>query len=132
MLGLLQIFYSPEKVFERVRERGTWLPPMVAMVLIGVLAGAVTMSMVSMSSIVRKQLEADPRTVERLGPDGIEKVANNPAYKVSDMSLRSVFQSSLSLWRASSPARCPITGAQTGLKGCLARPLTPGFLTIFS
>jgi hypothetical protein len=81
MLGLLQIFYSPGEVFDRVRERGTWLPPMLAMFVIGLISGATLGSMVSMGAIVRKQLEANPQMVEKLGPEGIEKIANNPMYK---------------------------------------------------
>ncbi|MCU1257752.1 MAG: hypothetical protein JWO80_637 [Bryobacterales bacterium] len=82
MIALLEVFYSPGAVFDRVRERGTWWPPLAAIVVVGLLAGALMMNMISMSTIVRKQLESNPQTVERLGPDGIERVANNPAYKV--------------------------------------------------
>src|SRR5450432_4227660 len=81
MLGLLQIFYSPGEVFERVRERAAWFPPILALFLIGLASGATLGSMVSMSTIVRKQMESNPRLVEQLGPEGIERVSNNPAYK---------------------------------------------------
>lgn len=80
MLGLLQIFYSPGEVFDRVRERGTWLPPMIALVLIGILSGALLSNMVSMGAVMRKQMEANPQTVEKLGPDGIEKFTSNPRF----------------------------------------------------
>lgn len=76
------MFYSPAAVFDRVRERGTWWPPIIAMILVGLIGGALTTRMVSMNTVVRKQLESDPKTMDRLGPEGIERVANNPMYEV--------------------------------------------------
>lgn len=74
------MFYSPGEVFDRVRERGTWFPPMLAMVLIGLLSGFVLSNLVSMGAVMRKQMENDPKTVERLGPDGIERFTANPRF----------------------------------------------------
>jgi hypothetical protein len=81
MFGLLQIFYAPGEVFDRVREKGTWFPPILAIILLSIISGAAFSSMVSMNAIIRKQMEANPQTVEKLGPEGIERMSSNPAYQ---------------------------------------------------
>ena len=83
-MGLLQIFYEPAKVFERVREKKEWLPPFIASMLLVVLLMFVAINTIGMESITRKQMEKNPRTEEMLGKDKYEEAihsSNTPARK---------------------------------------------------
>ncbi len=77
MLGLLQIFYAPSVVFERVRERGTWVAPFLAIIACALLSSVLVVQSIGMATIVRKQIESNPRQAEQLGPEGIERAANS-------------------------------------------------------
>lgn len=81
MLGLLQIFYAPSVVFDRVRERGTWVAPFLAIVVCALLSSMLVVQSIGMATIVRKQIESNPRQAEQMGPEGIEKAANSPITK---------------------------------------------------
>ncbi len=81
MLGLLEVFYSPAQVFDRVRERGTWLPALLAIIVCAVLASYVVVQGIGMETLVRKQIESNPRQAEQLGPEGIARAANSPFAK---------------------------------------------------
>ena len=83
MIGLLEIFYAPAKVFDRVRERGTWLPPFLAIMVLAVLASYLIVNSIGMETIIRKQMETNPQAMERMGPDGIAKAANSPFAKAA-------------------------------------------------
>lgn len=73
MSGLFEIFFSPGKVFERVRETGMFLPAFLAVMFIAAAGYAVLVNLVGMETIVRKQIESNPRAVQQLGPDGVER-----------------------------------------------------------
>jgi len=81
MAELLQIFFSPAKVFDRVRERGIWFPALLAITACAVLASFVVVQSLGMETIMRKQMESNPRAMERMGPEGIAKAANSPVVK---------------------------------------------------
>ena len=84
MLGLIEIFYAPGKVFERVRDRGGWFIPILAVVLLGLCAVSVLLNLVGMETMARKQIESNPRAMEQLGPEGVEqrvRAANSPMIK---------------------------------------------------
>ncbi|MGI8990863.1 MAG: YIP1 family protein [Bryobacteraceae bacterium] len=84
MSGLLQIFYEPGKVFDRVRERGGWLTPFIATVLVIMLSAGLAVSLIGMENIARKQLESNPKMVEQLGQQKIDQMvhdSNTPARK---------------------------------------------------
>lgn len=72
-MGLIEIFFSPGKVFDRVRERGSWLPPLIAVMILSLMAGALLVNLVGIETMTRKQLESNPRVMEQLGPDGVEQ-----------------------------------------------------------
>ncbi len=81
MLGLLEIFYSPGKVFDRIRERGMWFPALLAITLLAVLTSAIVVQSLGMENIVRKQIESNPRQAQQMGPEGIARAANSPIAK---------------------------------------------------
>lgn len=81
MLGLLQIFYAPSQVFDKVRERGMWLPAFLAIIVCALLASYLIVQSIGMENIIRKQIESNPRQAEQLGPEGIARAANSPIAK---------------------------------------------------
>lgn len=81
MLGLLEVFYSPSKVFDQVRERGMWLPAFLAIVLMSLVTSYFIVNAIGMETLVRKQLESNPQQLERLGPEGVARAANSPFAK---------------------------------------------------
>lgn len=84
MSGLLQIFYEPGKVFERVREKCVWLTPFIATVLVITLSAALAVSLIGMETIMRKQMESNPKMAEQLGQQKVDQMirdANTPTRK---------------------------------------------------
>ncbi len=84
MLGLLEIFFSPGKVYERVRDRGSWAAPFIGVMLFAALSSAVMVGLVGMETIVRKQIESNQKAAQQLGPEGVEqrvRMANTPLVK---------------------------------------------------
>ena len=81
MLGLLEIFYAPSKVFDRVRERGMWLPAFLAIMVCALLASYFVVQGIGMETIIRKQMESNPRAMEQMGPEGLARAANSPLAK---------------------------------------------------
>ncbi len=84
MLGLMQIFYEPGKVFARVREKGEWLIPFLAVSLTIMATSAVAVNLIGMENMVRKQIESNPKLAEQLGPEKVDKMirdSNTPARK---------------------------------------------------
>jgi len=62
MMALLEIFFSPGKVFDEIRERSIFLPALVAVMILSVGSFAVLANMVGMETMARKQIEASSRT----------------------------------------------------------------------
>ncbi len=62
MSALFEVFFSPGKVFDQVRERSMFIPALVAVMLLSVASFAVLANMVGMGTMARKQLEASSRT----------------------------------------------------------------------
>lgn len=84
MLGLLQIFYDPAKVFARVREKGIWLIPFLAVSLTIMTTVAITVNLIGMENMTRKQLESNPKLAEQIGPEKLDKIirdSDTPARK---------------------------------------------------
>jgi len=54
---LIDIFFSPGKVFELLREKAVFIPPIVAVTLLGIITFAVFANLIGLESIARKQLE---------------------------------------------------------------------------
>ncbi len=84
MSGLLQIFYEPGKVFDRVRETGAWLVPFIATVLVIMLSAGLAVSLIGMENITRKQMESNPKIVDQLGQQKVDQIvhdSNTPVRK---------------------------------------------------
>ncbi|MGA2325909.1 MAG: YIP1 family protein [Bryobacteraceae bacterium] len=85
MLGLLTVFYEPEKLFEEVGKNGKWLLPLLAALLTAVAITALTVYTIDMSPAVRTELESSPRIVQALGQEKIDEIvsnANSPRQKL--------------------------------------------------
>jgi hypothetical protein len=83
--GLFEIFFSPGKVFEQVRERQMFLPALIAVMLLAFASSAALVNLVGLETMARKQFESNPRLAERIGPEGVEKAiqsSNTPTRKV--------------------------------------------------
>jgi hypothetical protein len=82
MSGLFEIFFSPGKVFERVRETGMFLPALLMVMLLSAGGYAVMANLIGLENMARKQIESNPRVVEQMGPAGVDKAvaqAGTPA-----------------------------------------------------
>jgi hypothetical protein len=82
MSGLFEIFFSPGKVFDRIRETGMFLPAFIAVMLLALTGYATVSNLIGVENIARKQIESNPRVVQQLGPEGVEKAvaqAGTPA-----------------------------------------------------
>jgi hypothetical protein len=79
MSGLFEIFFSPGKVFERIRETGMFLPAFLVVMLLALCSYAVTVNLIGLENIARKQIESNPRVVEQLGPEGVERAVAQSA-----------------------------------------------------
>lgn len=62
MSALFEVFFSPGKVFDQVRERSMFIPAFVAVMLLTIASFAVAANLIGMETMVRKQLESSPRT----------------------------------------------------------------------
>jgi hypothetical protein len=62
MSALFEVFFSPGKVFDQVRERGMFLPAMIAVMLLSLASFAVVANLIGMETMARKQLESSSRT----------------------------------------------------------------------
>ncbi len=84
MLGLLQIFYDPAAVFARVRDKAIWLIPFLAVCLTIMTTVALTVNLIGMENMTRKQIESNPKLAEQLGPEKVDKMvrdSDTPARK---------------------------------------------------
>ena len=85
MLGLLTVFYEPDKLFDEVGKNGKWLLPLLAALLTAVALTALTVYTIDMSAAVRTELESNPRVVQALGQEKIDEIvgnANSPRQKL--------------------------------------------------
>ena len=84
MSGLLEIFFSPGKVFDRVREKSMFLPGMLGVMLMAALGFTVLMNLVGMETLARKQFENSPRMAAQLTPQQMDQAiqaSNTPVRK---------------------------------------------------
>jgi hypothetical protein len=74
--GLYTIFFSPSDTFVRTDAR-PWLLPLCASVLIAVLLNTMIIQMMGMGTVVRNQLEANPKVADALGPEGMNRAVED-------------------------------------------------------
>ena len=86
MAELVQMFYDPAGVFQKVRDRKIWVAPFVAMIIVSLIVAALVINIIGMEAMTRKQLESNPQLVERMGGQAkVEEAAqqaNTPARKM--------------------------------------------------
>ncbi len=79
-MGLLRVFYAPEKLFAELPPKGAWVVPMIATVLVTLLIMTCIVSIISMEGIMRIQMEANPRmaqsgqTAEQMASSMVAKI----------------------------------------------------------
>jgi|YelNatPaOPRAMG01_1025707.scaffolds.fasta_scaffold128673_2 hypothetical protein len=82
-MGLLTVFYAPEKLFGDVSRQGKWLAPFVAVMLVAVLIQVMMVNMIGMETLTRIGIEMNP-LASQIPPDKIEeqvRAANTPVRK---------------------------------------------------
>jgi hypothetical protein len=79
-VNLLRIFYAPERVFSELPDKGGgWVVPFVAALLVAVLSTAVIVNMIGIESIIKTQLESNPRLTAQMDQKKIDEVARTAA-----------------------------------------------------
>jgi len=76
-VGLLTVFYAPEKLFAEQGKEGKWLLPFVAALLTAAIVAVAMYSVADMGAIVRTQLESNPRLVEMMGQQRIDEAVRD-------------------------------------------------------
>ncbi len=74
-MGLLRVFYAPEKVFAELPQDRAWVVPVVAVLILALLSSTAVINLVGMETITRMQIESNPRMAEQLGPQKIDDMA---------------------------------------------------------
>lgn len=72
--GLLTIFFSPAETFDGA-GRNPWLVPLIAATVLAVLLNVMIINVMGMGTIIRNQLESNPKIAERLGADKVNQMA---------------------------------------------------------
>lgn len=79
MASFLQIFYDPAAVFAKVRERGTWAPPLVALALFTMLSAVSITHTIGMENVTRRFFDEHPSIANQLPPDKKEQAIQQSA-----------------------------------------------------
>ena len=79
MASFIQIFYDPAAVFARVKERGFWVPPLIAATLLTMLFGYFVTRTIGMENITRRVFEEHPSFASQLPPDKLEQAIQQSA-----------------------------------------------------
>lgn len=75
-MGLLEVFYAPEKLFEEVGKTSQWRLALIAVLLLTVATTIARSFVVSPGDMVRSQIEGT-RVAEQLGPEKIEQMVHD-------------------------------------------------------
>jgi hypothetical protein len=75
-VGLLEVFYAPEKLFEEVGKTSQWRLALIAVLLLTVATTIARSFVVSPGDMVRSQIEGT-RVAEQLGPEKIEQMVHD-------------------------------------------------------
>lgn len=75
-MGLLEVFYAPEKVFAEVGKTGAWRLPLIALILMTLAILFARSLVVSPGDILRGQMEGT-RIAEQLGQEKIDQMVRN-------------------------------------------------------
>lgn len=78
MRDLLLIFTNPAAVFDRVRERPTWIIPLAAYLLVATVTGIYATQKIGLVNIVRRQMENN-KFVAQMSPEQVETMVQQAA-----------------------------------------------------
>jgi hypothetical protein len=84
-VGLLEVFYAPEKIFAEVGKTASWRLPFIAGIVLTLIITFANSGVIDQGTILRNQLEANPRIAEQLGQERIDQMvrdANSPSAKI--------------------------------------------------
>jgi Yip1 domain len=73
MASFLQIFFDPGAVFAKVKERGSWAAPLIAMALITMITSFYVTHTIGMENITRRFFDEHPSFASRIPPDKLEQ-----------------------------------------------------------
>lgn len=74
-MGLLNVFFSPEKVFAAQAEKPQWLLPLIATVIVILIVTVAVGQLFDMGAYAREMLESNEFIAQRLTPEQIEQQA---------------------------------------------------------
>ena len=69
MGSFVQIFYDPAAVFARVRERGSWAAPLIALALITMISFLYVSHTIGMENVTRRFFDEHPSMANQIPPD---------------------------------------------------------------
>lgn len=79
MASLIRIFYDPGAVFAQVRERGSWVTPLIAVALLTAFFGMFVMHTIGMENVTRRFFDEHPSFASRIPPDKMEQAIERSA-----------------------------------------------------
>jgi hypothetical protein len=79
MASFIQIFFDPAAVFAKVRARGLWAMPLIAMALITMLDSFYVTHTIGMENVTRRFFEQHPSFASQIPPDKLEQAIQQSA-----------------------------------------------------
>jgi hypothetical protein len=79
MSSFVQIFYDPVAVFAKVRERGSWAAPLIAMALITMIFGFYVSHTIGMENVTRRFFDEHPSFASQMPPDKLQQAIQQSA-----------------------------------------------------
>jgi hypothetical protein len=73
MASFVPIFYDPAAVFAKVRERGSWAAPLIALALITMISAWYISHTIGMENVTRRFFDEHPSFVNQIPPDKREQ-----------------------------------------------------------
>jgi hypothetical protein len=73
MASFVQIFFDPAAVFAKVRERGSWAAPLIALALITMMFGMYVTHTIGMENVTRRFFDEHPSIANQMPPDKKEQ-----------------------------------------------------------
>lgn len=130
-MGLLTVFYAPEKLFAEVGKTKGWLLPFVAAVLLVAVMTGLTVNMIDMGAVTRTQIESNSFLASRMTQAQIDQAvanADTPAAKIRSIIFGTVGAAIVTLILAGILfGLAQITDAGAGFKNVLAVVAYSGF-----
>jgi hypothetical protein len=73
MASLIRIFYDPGAVFAGVKERGSWITPLIAVAVLTSIFSMYLMHTIGMENVTRRFFDQHPSFASRIPPDKMEQ-----------------------------------------------------------